>query len=145
MNFMEFDNVVEELRSRKPILFGLKSDNIASDEELIHVENYYQIQLPESYKQFLKKYGGGYFVYTVVYSCDTASKFYIIHNVLKEWVDKYNFLPVIDFQTGDMGGFKINNKKCDELFCIYNHDEKQVVESEECDFFQALVMYGLKL
>lgn len=145
MNFMEFDNVVEKLRNRKPILFGLKSDNIASDEELIHIENYYQIQLPESYKQFLKKYGGGYFAYTVVYSCDMDSKFYVIHNVFKDWINKYSFFPVIDFQTGDMGGFKIHNKKCDELFCIYNHEENKIMESEECDFFQALIMYGLKL
>ncbi len=33
---------------------------------------------------------------------------------------------MIDFQTGDMGGFKIHNKKCDELFCIYNHEEKKL-------------------
>ncbi len=91
MNFLEFDNVVEKVRNRKPILFGLKSDNIASDEELIHIENYYQIQLPESYKQFLKKYGGGYFAYTVVYSCDMDSKFYVIHNVSKDWINKYSF------------------------------------------------------
>lgn len=42
--------------------------------------------LPDSYKDFVSQYGGGYFGFIVVYSCDCNGMFYIEDNVLKEWV-----------------------------------------------------------
>ena len=145
MNISEFMGIVSEVKENKPILFGLESDEAASDNEVEQIEEYYGVELPESYKEFLKEFGGGYFGYTVVYSCDCNSRFYLVNNVLKEWIDTYNFFPVIDFETGDLCGFKINGNKCGEYMCIFNHDEQQVIEETEDDLFQALVKYGFKL
>lgn len=145
MEFLEFIDIVDEVKEKKPILFGLDSDKIASDEEITQIESYFCIQLPESYKSFLKKYGGGYFAYTVVYSSDANSDFYVIKNITKDWVDTYNFFPIIDFETGDLGGFKVNDKQCNDFFSIFTHEEKRIIDYDKYDFFQALLKYGLKL
>lgn len=144
MEFLDFISIVDGVRKKKPILFGLDSDNVVSDDKIKKIENYYCIQLPESYKVFLKKYGGGYFAYTVIYSGDVKSNFYVIKNISKEWVDKYDFFPVMDFETGDLGGFEIDNKKCCDYFSIFVHEEKKIIKYQY-DLFQALLKYGLKL
>ena len=145
MDISEFMCIVSEVKKNKPILFGLESDKAASDNEIKQIEEYYGVELPKSYKGFLKKFGGGYFGYTVVYSCDCNSRFYLGNNVMKGWVDTYNFFPVIDFETGDLCGFKIIDKKCGEHMCIFNHEEQQVIEETGDNLFQALIKYGFRL
>ena len=113
MEFLDFVNIVTELKEKKPTLFGLCGDNISTYEKIEEAERYFGIKFPESYKDFLKKYGGGYFAYTVVYSCDPGSGFYLVDNVSKEWVYENDFFPVIDFETGDLGGFRITDHSCD--------------------------------
>lgn len=144
MEFPEFNSIIAEVKSSRPRLFELESSKIASREDLDRVEEYYDIKLPESYKSFLCKYGGGYFAYTVVYSCDASSSFYLPKNVSKEWVENNLFLPVIDFETGDFGGFSIEKGICIERFEIYLHDTKMIVAEFQGDFFSALLRYGLK-
>ena len=145
MDISEFMSIVSEVKENKPILFGLESDKAASDNEIEQIEEYYGVGLPKSYKEFLKEFGGGYFGYIVVYSCDRNSRFYLGNNVLKEWIDTYNFFPVMDFETGDLCGFKIYDNKCGEYMCMFDHEEKQVREENEYDFFQTLAKYGFKL
>lgn len=145
MDISEFMSIVSEVKENKPILFGLESDKAASDNEIEQIEEYYGVELPKNYKEFLKEFGGGYFGYIVVYSCDRNSRFYLGNNVLKEWIDTYNFFPVMDFETGDLCGFKIYDNKCDEHMCIFNHGEQPVIEETGDNLFQALVKYGFKL
>lgn len=91
-----------------------------------------------------KIYGGGYFAYTVVYSCDNESDFCILKNVDKEWVDKYNLFPIIDFETGDLGVFKVDDRVCEDFVYILVHGEENVDLHGQYDFLQALAKYGLK-
>ena len=144
MEFVEFINKVESVKKSTPILFELDSDRMASELDLDKIEMYYGIKFPESYKMFLKKYGGGYFAYTVVYSCDSNSNFYILERVAKDWVEKNNFFPVIDFETGDLAGFRVRDKVCENRISVFDHDVGDIVVCKECDFFEALVLYGLK-
>ena len=53
----EFDKLVEEVKSKNPILFGLEPDQKAEVAEIENVEAYYGIKLPQDYKDFLLKYG----------------------------------------------------------------------------------------
>lgn len=137
--------MVEKVEKEDPVLFGLDRDRIASDDDIDQIEDHYCLKLPESYKLFLKKYGGGYFAYTVVYSCDSDSVFFISKNVTKEWVDKYDLFPVIDLETGDLGVFKVNDGVCEDLVYVFVHGEEKVEKHGDHDFLQALVKYGLKL
>lgn len=145
MKFKDFIDLVEKVEKKNPILFGLYSDKIASDKDINQIEKYYCIKFPENYKLFLKKYGGGYFAYTVVYSCDNNSDFCMLKNVDKEWVDKYSLFPIIDFETGDLGVFKVDNRMCEDLVYILVHGEENVDLHGEYDFLQALAKYGLRV
>lgn len=79
MDFDIFNTIVDECKTKKPKLFGLGHDKILNAEE---------IELPNQYKEFLMKYGGGYFGYTNIYSLDEDSDFYILkHNNVP--FDKY--------------------------------------------------------
>lgn len=95
-----FDNKVKEMVEKKPVLFSLHSDNMASTAMIKDVEEYYNIILPDSYKEYLKQYGGGYFGFIIVYSCDCNGMFYIKNKVAKELALENAFLPIIDLETG---------------------------------------------
>ena len=81
MLFNEFCDTVENARRQRPVLFGLPSDESPADETIAETEAFLQIALPESYKAFLKQYGGGCFGFTLVYSCDPHSRHSLTKNV----------------------------------------------------------------
>ena len=106
-------------------LFALESDDKANREMIELVENYYNVLLPNMYKNFVKQYGGGY-------------------KVLKEWVLRKKFLPVVDFETGDYLGFEITDGICQDKIVLYSHEEDEVRDLE-MDFYDALLKYGLNV
>ena len=75
MDRISFQNKVREMSEKKPRLFALESDAKVDIEKIEDVEKYYDIILPDSYKDFASQYGGGYFGFIVVYSCDCNGMF----------------------------------------------------------------------
>ena len=53
--------------------------------------------------------------------------------------------PVIDFETGDLGVFKVDNGVCEDLVYVFVHGEENLEKHGNDNFFQALAKYGLKL
>ena len=53
--------------------------------------------------------------------------------------------PVIDFETGDLGVFKVDNRMCEDLVYVFVHGEDNLKKYGNDNFLQALVKYGLKL
>lgn len=143
MDKCSFQNKVKEIAEKEPILFALESDSKADSEMIEDVESYYGIKLPDTYKDFVNQYGGGYFGYIVVYSCDSNGMFYIKDNVLKEWVFEKGFLPVVDFETGDLLGFQVKEGVCQSTVTEYLHEENELHEMN-IDFYEILLKYGLK-
>lgn len=120
-----------------------ESDAKVDIEKMEDVEKYYDIILPDTYKDFVSQYGGGYFGFIVVYSCDCNGMFYIKDNVLKEWVVEKCFLPVVDLETGDFLGFEIDAGICKSKVTMYSHEEEALQEMQ-IDFYEALLKFGLK-
>lgn len=143
MDKISFDNKLKEIVVGKPKLFALESDNKANDEKINIVEKYYKIKLPDSYKEFVKQYGGGYFGFIVVYSCDKNGMFYIKDYVSKEWIQNKSFLPIVDLETGDFIGFKVKEGICRNTVSLYSHEENKL-ENLEMNFYDALLRYGFK-
>lgn len=112
--------------------------------EIELIEKYYGIVFPASYKEFLLQYGGGYFAHTVVYSLDKQSSFYVKNNITTEFIKDKNIFPVIDFETGDVAGFKIDKGICEDSIIIYLHEENAICDLH-MNFYDALVKYGLNL
>ena len=142
MLFNEVCDTVENARRQRPVLFGLPSDESPADETIAETEAFLQIALPESYKAFLKQYGGGCFGFTLVYSCDPHSRHSLTKNVAPEWIRSHGFLPVVDFETGDLGGFLVEHGVCTETVGIYDHEANAVTQGNS-DFFTFLVRHGL--
>lgn len=138
-----FNMKVKEVAEKKPKLFAIDSDDIACVEKIAVVENYYNIKLPCSYKEFVQQYGGGYFGFIIVFSCDCNGMFYIIDKISVEWVKKKSFLPVIDLETGDYIGFKIIDGICQSVVSLYSHEEDSF-QDIGMDFYEILIKYGLK-
>lgn len=143
MDKREFEKLVQKIKIRNPKMFGLDSDCKPNIQDIVIMEKYYNIVFAESYKNFLLQYGGGYFAFSVVYSLDLKSPFYVKNNVMPEFVNTNKFFPVIDFETGDLAGFKIKNRVCEEFISLYSHDDKVIIDTN-IDFYSALVKYGLK-
>ena len=137
-----FQNKVNEIFQKNPKIFALESDARADYKMIKDVEEYYNITLPEFYKDFLNQYGGGYFGFIIIYSCDCNGMFYIKDYVAREWVIKRFFLPIVDFETGDYLGVEIKEGICQSIISLYSHGEN-ILHELEMDFYDALLKYGL--
>lgn len=144
MDKKEFDELIQRVKEDKPKIFGLDADEIPTITDIGMIEKYYGIVFPESYKEFVLQYGGGYFAFTVVYSFDKQSSFYIKNNVAIEFINTNHIFPIIDFETGDIAGFRIKDGICEDSMILYNHGEK-VLRELKIGLYEALVKYGLKL
>jgi len=144
MNKREFEELTQSVKIKNPKIFGLDSDCKPTIKDIELMEEYYNIVVPMSYKEFLLKYGGGYFAFIIVYSLDNQSPFYVKKNVSVEFVNDNNFFPVIDFETGDLAGFKVENGICEDSIALYNHEEK-IISDIKLNFYDALGKYGLKV
>lgn len=142
MDKIHFQNIVQKMVECQPLLFALDSDAKADEKAINDIEKYYNIILPKAYKEFLTHYGGGYFGYIVIYSCDCDGMFYIKNEVHKEWMIEKGFLPVIDFETGDYLGFEIEEGKCKDIVTMYCHEENELNETY-MDFYEAIIHFGL--
>lgn len=145
MNINDFNVLITMQKKSKPILFGLDSDKIADEEDIELVEEFYNIKLPSSYKEFVHEYGGGYFAHSTIFSCDSSSDFYIIRNNPKEFVKEYNFIAIADLETGDLAGYHICNNTCDVKISIYDHEKNNVKNTDIQNLFEYIAKYGLKL
>lgn len=144
MNIHNFVELIQETKVKRPKIFSLDADCKANAEDICMIEAYYDLQLPSSYKEFLMQFGGGYFAFVVVYSLDAHSDFFLKKNADPEFVKANNFLPVVDFETGDLAGFRIVNGACEAQMSLFNHDE-QAITDLGLDFFDVLAEYGLNI
>lgn len=138
-----FSARVKEIAEKAPKLFALESDYMADLEMIADVERNYNLKLPCSYIEFVQQYGGGYFGFIVVFSCDCNGRFYIRNKISAEWVEERKFLPVIDLETGDYIGFRIKDGSCQSEVSLYLHEENSFRDTG-LDFYEALLKYGLK-
>ena len=77
----------------------------------------------------------------MIFSCDENGIFYIKDHVCDEWIKNKSFLPVMDFETGDYAGFKVNGGICENKMLLYSHEQDELLESAD-DFFDCILKYG---
>jgi len=146
MQFEDFNQIIERIKKEKPIWFGLESDSCINDSDIRRIEEYFNIQLPMEYKQFLKNYGGGYFAFLLIFSGDEKSDWNVIkQNKELNLLNKYNFLAVSDNESGDFYGFRVNNNICETKLSIFLHDELKVEETQYENFYQYVLKLGLRI
>lgn len=142
MEFITFSEIVNKTKIESPTLFGLEHDAIPSVDDISKFEEQNNIQLTEKYKQFLLKYGGGFFGYTYVYSLDKDSNFYLLNY---NDIPLRNILRIADNGCGDYYALKIVETKCQDTIVFYEHDIGFLCDTKFSDIFEYLVNVGLKL
>lgn len=141
MEFFTFNEIVNKTKIEAPILFGLEHDVVPSKEDILKFEGQHNIQLTEKYKQFLLKYGGGFFGYANLYSLDKGSSFYLLHY---NDIPLTNILRIADNGCGDYYVLKIVERKCQDAILFFEHDTRLLRSTKFSDIFEYLVSAGLK-
>lgn len=144
MNFNDFNALVDRAREQHPIWFGISSDRVATKKDILEAEDALRVHLPDDYKDFVGKYGGGYFALANVYSLDSSSEWY-----LKEINHKYSdvsdgYLLVSDNGVGDFYGYKITDGTCSSNIFFYDHEIDDWKDTRFANIFEYLEEVALK-
>ncbi|MCF6409725.1 SMI1/KNR4 family protein [Pseudalkalibacillus salsuginis] len=135
---------MEETKDKNPLWFGLENEPIGTDREIIKIERLFSVTLPEEYKLFIKRYGGGYFAFTNIFSVkDSEWNIVQINNEIK-LIKSHNFIAISENEVGDFYGFKVNNGVCNPKVKFYNHELDQIEETEYQNLYEYLLKVGLK-
>ncbi len=116
----------------------------ASDSQVQKVEDLLSVKLPKEFKMFVKKYGGGYFAFTNIYSVNEQSDWFIVdQNYQIGLIKPHHFLAVSDNGMGDFYGFKILNGICESNISLYDHEINKVKNTSYNDLYDYLLEVGL--
>ena len=111
MTIDEFRLLHARMASEKRKLFQLATpDSAASEADVSEVEKAIGATLPQSYKQFLREFGGGEFGLTNVNSADRGSDYYLPRK--QEEAKSYlpaELLPISDDYAGGLYVLKVEH------------------------------------
>ncbi len=145
MNIDEFRVIDVQAREKKPRLFlRFPCDEPASIVMLKELENIIGSKLCQSYHDFLENFGGGRFGYTVIFSADPKSDWYLPKRLEK--ARSYlpsDLLPFSDDFAGGVYAFQIVDNIClDKVF--YWNTDGGLKETEHSNIFEytAVEAYG---
>lgn len=124
---MTLDDLVEideSYRARKPNLFRLSTpDRRATEAMLSEVEHELGIELTESYKGFLRQFGGGSYGLVVVFSADVSGEWYLprMQSEARRYLPE-NLLAVSDDFAGGNYVLRVNSGKSVDPLLYWNAD-----------------------
>ena len=135
-----FEKLIEDCKSRKPVLFELGHDKTVSLFDIEKFENMIDIKFSEKYKKLLSVYGGGLLGFANFYSLDEGSDYYLLnHNS----VPVGEYLRIADNGCGDYYLLCVEDNKCLDSLFFYDHDSNTVCITEYADILEYLVEIGL--
>ncbi|CAG1023198.1 hypothetical protein MTYM_02264 [Methylococcales bacterium] len=143
MDFDQFIDLVEKTKQLHPIWFGLDSDKIPTEGDVRMAEKRLGAQFPKDYRDFLLKFGGGYFGLSKVFSVQPDSDWNVIDINLGAKALQEGYIAISDNETGDYFGYKIIEGICEPWIYFYDHEEDKWKKTEFCNIFEYLKKYGL--
>ncbi|MET9081132.1 SMI1/KNR4 family protein [Streptomyces sp. NPDC004237] len=146
MDFSEFAPHVDAAVARHQAL-GLPDEMspfehlLASDEDLDRAERELGVRLPEQYKEFMKRYGGGAFASLDLLPVTPRDREDLLEvNETERF--SVPFVAIAPVGTGDWWGFKVNEGACSTEVSFYFFEEGSL-ESESPDFLTFATKQGL--
>jgi len=137
MNFNEFNDLVEKTKTKHPIWFGLEPDKSVNEIAIVNAEKTLKAKFPNEYKEFILKYGGGYFAFSIIYSLDDVSDWNLV-KINHEYLSlRTGYILISENGVGDFYGYKIINGVCSSEIYFYDHE----IESWEKTLFSNLFDY----
>lgn len=144
MEFSAFLSIVSEAKVKKPVLFALETDPPATEVDISGAEARLSVQFPLEYKDFLRRFGGGFFGFTNVFSVLASSPWYVVDRNFASGVPLQEFLAISDNGVGDYYGFSVANAVCGSHVAFLDHETRAVVSTPHSDLFEYLVVVGLE-
>ncbi|MFD5575194.1 SMI1/KNR4 family protein [Streptomyces cadmiisoli] len=150
MEFEEFEVHLAATRAKRAGLSGPEGFEVfecraASEGELLRAEGALHAQLPQEYREFMKRHGGGMFLFLdllpVVGSGDQDD------DLLKANLQEFfggDFVAVAPVGTGDWWGFSVIDGCCTDQVNFWDHEDGQV-QFEADSFLNFLVREGLRV
>lgn len=124
MNIEQFREVDARMRSQRPKPFLLiPPDAPASEQALVQVEQSIAAVLPDTYRDFLREFGGGSFGLTNICSADASSDFYLPRK--QEEVSSYlptQLLAVSDDFAGGLYVLRVAEGRAQDPVLYWNGD-----------------------
>lgn len=150
MEFDEFETLLRDAQvefagGRVPEGLGLFDYIRASDQDLERVELELAARLPQKYREFMNRYGGGQFLFIdllPVISGENSSEDLLRVNADAPW--NGSFVAVAPVGTGDWWGFSVVNGKCKEGVDFIYHEDGRVEEVSH-DFLEFLSKQALRV
>ncbi len=148
MTLDEFAAILEVARNDK-FLFPLEIieefnwiASPASAGEIDQVQRALDVQLPEDYTTFLKKYGGGVFGQVDIFTVDVSHNSYILIDQPR-FAEGREFIAVSPNGCGDYYGYRVVDGKCQDKVMFWDHEIGGLIEPTEFnDIFEFIVRNG---
>lgn len=136
--------LAEHARRNYPPEIRIIDGKVASDEDLLEAERTLSVRLPDKYKEVMASFGGGMFGFVdllEVRSSDGDGGDLISENVGVYAVP--NFVVIAPVGTGDMWGFVVRDRVCEEQVSMWLHDTGEII-FEYDDFLEFVNSRGLR-
>lgn len=155
MDVATFESLVEPLQrrsaeSRARHGLGLIDGYTSTPEVIAGVEDRMGVILPDKYKYFVTRYGGGVFGFVELLPLvgpdigpGEASRGGDLCAVNDQFFPGRDFVAVAEVGTGDYWGFPVTSRRCDEevWFRFHDHEDREQVAA---DFLEFVAEHGLK-
>ncbi|MFV2112895.1 SMI1/KNR4 family protein [Micromonospora sp. LOL_025] len=149
MELAEFEALAEPLRRKSAAEqaeygWALIEGHTATPEEIMSVEREMAVALPDKYKAFMMRYGGGAFGFVELFPIvPVPSSWDDLHTLNDREFPDRSFVAVAPVGTGDHWGFPVSDGHCHEQVWFRFHDagDDELVAQ---DFLEFIASYGLK-
>jgi hypothetical protein len=147
MELEEFEVQLRAIRAARagreyPPGFQLFDSLLASDEDLAIVETALRTRLPQKYKEFMRRFGGGAFLFLEL--LPARSEDGRLDDLLARNKGDFavpNFVAVAPVGTGDWWGFVTSDGVCEEQVYFWDHEDGHV-EPDCPDFLDFAARHG---
>ncbi|MFD5284335.1 SMI1/KNR4 family protein [Streptomyces rubrogriseus] len=150
MEFEEFETHLAAARTKRAALsspedFEAFEERAASEEDLRAAERALHARLPEDYREFMKRHGGGMFLFLdlLPISGSDGQEDDLLKVNLREFAD-VDFVAVAPVGTGDWWGFSVIDGHCVDQVSFWDHEDGRV-QFEADDFLGFLARAGLRV
>jgi hypothetical protein len=140
----EFLDVATDAMKERPVWFGLDSDGVASEADVVTAETALAVSFPREYRAFVQRFGGGYFAFTNVFSVDAGSDWSIVDRNSALGLLNRRFIAFSENGCGDYYGFRLADGVCENAVMFFDHDSGEIHSTDYRDLYEYLVAVGLR-
>lgn len=150
MDSAEFEALAEPVRQRSATAvasygFPLIEGRGATLDEVTDLEHQIGVVLPEQYKTFMMRYGGGTFGFVELFpiTCHPEDALQDLGSLNREEFPDRSFVAVAPVGTGDHWGFPLTDGRCHDEVWFHVHDGG-ATELDATDFLEFVARQRLR-